>query len=1016
MEFPRGPGYWQFNQSLLQDKTFLQQTKQVMSEFFENNVGSANPQVVWDAAKCFFRGHCIKFSSWKKKQYLIKEKQLINEINILQTQIDNTTCPSPDQLDELACKQKLLESLYNERLNGILIRSKARWMELGERCTKYFINLVRRNYSRKNIQRLKRPSGEVIFNPQDILSDQVSFYSTLYSFEETPVPLTEANCDGFFPTNYSKRLSNDQQQACEGLINVDELKNAIFSFQSGKAPGLDGIPVDVYKELFDVFKGPMLQCFNYSFANGCLSDTQRQGLISLLLKKDNKGVDKDPTAITNWRPLTLLCCDTRILSKCIALRFKQVISDIIETDQTGFIKGRYIGDNIRRLLDTIEHYEDTGKPGLIFIADYKKAFDTLRWDFMFKCLDYFNFGPQLKTWVKVLYEKSISSVINNGYISNPFTLNRGVRQGCPLSPYLFVIAVEVLAIKIRSNHSIRGLNINGKCTKISQYADDSNFPFEPNLQTFYALLSDLERFSSISGLQLHAEKCKILRLGCLKFTNFCLPTHLPFQWVDGGVDVLGIHIPIDMDTLVNVNFEPRLERLDRLLRPWKGKTLSLYGKITVVNSLVVPQFTNLFQVLPSPNDLFFKIYERKVFSFIWEDGPERVARKVLYNLVENGGLKLINLRAFNLTMKASWVPKLFFHADWFTSFAIKVHPRLNLSLFPFMQLSSVQTLNYKGFLFEVLDAWYKFQHVEPATPADVRQQILWNNSNITVDNKSIFQTALFNRNIIFVNDLLDTDGNVMSYAEFCLVYPNSCEQFQYQQLISAIPKAWKTLLNIDHSKELVCLPRQYNHMWLRNIKINKLLYNFFLVHTNEVSIAHKVRLSWFYYFDRPIPWREVFTALSKCTIDPNARYFQYRLLYKFLPCNKVLKLWNLIESSTCSFCQSDEESYIHIFWECPHVISFWNNVQTWLKQEISLTLELNSFVVMFGDLSLSAPPLKNLIILLGKIFIFRSRRFKILNFQSFKTLTSVFQKTECLIASRRGKLEKHRGKWGTLCL
>ena len=134
-DFPRGPGYWQFNQSLLDDKLFLVQTKQIMSEFFKNNVNTANPQIVWDTAKCFFRGHCIKFSSWRKKQYLMKEKELIDEINTLQNQIDSTASPPPAQLDGLIYKQKLLESLCNDRLNGILLRSKSRWMDLGEKCT-----------------------------------------------------------------------------------------------------------------------------------------------------------------------------------------------------------------------------------------------------------------------------------------------------------------------------------------------------------------------------------------------------------------------------------------------------------------------------------------------------------------------------------------------------------------------------------------------------------------------------------------------------------------------------------------------------------------------------------------------------------------------------------------------------------------------------------------------------------------------------------------------------------------
>ena len=108
--------------------------------------------------------------------------------------------------------------------------------------------------------------------------------------------------------------------------------------------------------------------------------------------------------------------------------------------------------------------------------------------------------------MKVLYNEITSSVLNNGYISQPFCLHRGVRQGCPLSPYLFIIAVEMLAIKVRGNEDLTGLSIFGKSTKIPQFADDTDLPFTPTLASFFALLKDLESFSCISVLTLNFEK------------------------------------------------------------------------------------------------------------------------------------------------------------------------------------------------------------------------------------------------------------------------------------------------------------------------------------------------------------------------------------------------------------------------------------------------------------------------------------------------------------------------------
>ena len=137
------------------------------------------------------------------------------------------------------------------------------------------------------------------------------------------------------------------------------------------------------------------------------------------------------------------------------------MSDIIHSNQTGFLHGRYIGDNIRQVLETIEHFEKSGKPGLLFIADFEKAFDKVRLGFIYKCLEHFNFGESLMKWVKIMYSNPRCKIVNNGYFSESFKLSRGVKQGCPLSAYLFIVAIEMLAIKIRSNNNIRGLEIQG---------------------------------------------------------------------------------------------------------------------------------------------------------------------------------------------------------------------------------------------------------------------------------------------------------------------------------------------------------------------------------------------------------------------------------------------------------------------------------------------------------------------------------------------------------------------------
>ena len=210
-----------------------------------------------------------------------------------------------------------------------------------------------------------------------------------------------------------------------------------------------------------------MKCFKYSFDQGELSITQRRGILSLIPKKANA------LKLKNWRPISLLNQDYKILAKLLAERIKLCLPYLIDEDQSGFIKGRFIGQNITNILDLIHYTDQHDIPALIFSIDYEKAFDKLEWKFITVALQFFNFPPSIIKWINVLYTNITSCVTNNGWNSRYFSINRGVRQGCPLSPYLFIIAAEILAINIRQNKKIKGVQIGGKELKIKLYADDT---------------------------------------------------------------------------------------------------------------------------------------------------------------------------------------------------------------------------------------------------------------------------------------------------------------------------------------------------------------------------------------------------------------------------------------------------------------------------------------------------------------------------------------------------------------
>jgi len=154
-----------------------------------------------------------------------------------------------------------------------------------------------------------------------------------------------------------------------------------------------------------------------------MSDSQKISLLSLLFKKD------DMLLLKNYRPLSLSNYDYKILAIILANRLHKVISLLISEDQTGYIKGRFIGTNIRLIQDIIDYTEVNNMSGAILQLDFQKAFDSLEWNFRFKALKKFNFGSSFIHWITVLYKNPVAYIKNNGWMSSPLKIHRSVKQG-----------------------------------------------------------------------------------------------------------------------------------------------------------------------------------------------------------------------------------------------------------------------------------------------------------------------------------------------------------------------------------------------------------------------------------------------------------------------------------------------------------------------------------------------------------------------------------------------------------
>ena len=191
---------------------------------------------------------------------------------------------------------------------------------------------------------------------------------------------------------------------------------------------------------------------NHLIKKKCPTPKGKLHVITLIEKRG-----KDCTLIENdWRPISVANVDAKIISKVIATRIKNVLPFIIHHNQTGYVKERYIGKTISSIFDIMDLTDKENMPALLIFIDFEKTFNSLEWKFLLNCLNVFNFGANFKRWIKTFYKNIKSWVVNSGFCD----LTRGVRQGDPLSPYLFLLAVETLPIAIRANVEIRGIVIN----------------------------------------------------------------------------------------------------------------------------------------------------------------------------------------------------------------------------------------------------------------------------------------------------------------------------------------------------------------------------------------------------------------------------------------------------------------------------------------------------------------------------------------------------------------------------
>lgn len=939
----RGPGFWKFNNSLLEDQEYVKQINNLVGNFAADlQSDNSEPQLTWELCKIEIKGYTINYSKLKCKERKDNLQSFENELRYLNQYNDCNTNIQKNISDRITFLEKEIENIYSYKTKGAMIRSRIQLLEEGEKCTKYFMGLEKSRQTRKSIQTLKL-NDKVITEQTEILNAEVNFYRTLYTSNNVDLDGITEYLDGVdIPV-----LDKAAAEQCEGQLTEQECYESLKDMKLNKSPGSDGLTVEFYRTFWAQIKSLLVQSLNSAYNKKQLSASQKHSILSLIYKKG------DPTNIENWRPISLLNVDYKIATRCLSKRLQKVLPIIISTDQQGYVKNRFIGFSIRQIADIIDYADLMDVDGIVMCLDFKKAFDSVEHVFLFKVLAKFGFSDSFIQWVNTFYCNISSCLYNNGWKSDVFYPSRGLKQGCSLSALLYIIVAEIMAEKLRSNRDLQGIKIIqcDKSIKLTQLADDTTI-FCKDEHDVKTALKIIEKFGAYSGLKLNTHKTEIMWIGHSKLRNDSIGDIK----CSSKIKALGVIFSNDHEVNNIANWEKPLETVKQAVYNWSKRHLTFYGKITVIKSILLPKFVFLFQSLVVPKHIIDTI-NKMFYEFLWSGKGEKVKRKTLIGDINAGGLKMIDLTSFIHSIKIKWISALLCdeEANW------KIIPRVflnsfgdNLLIFQ-MNLEHLKQLpnqNFKvsDFYKNLVNIWLNFRKLDPSRrnfPKGfdcIRNQIIWGNMHLRVQGKCLLFKSWIKSGILFINDILGSNGCIDETIVINRLQNKSNWISELSMIKSAIPKAWREILKSKHSRSTKVKTKYevtFNGKRL-SILTNKDFYNIMI---KSIFIKPYMHNKWETIFKERIKWYDLYASLSKSCIDNRVKQYKFKLLHNILAIKDNLYRWKIESNDCCCVCQVKEDLE-HFFLNCVTVQPFWDKIiQIFEKCGISSNIKSMKVIV-----------------------------------------------------------------------
>lgn len=837
------------------------------------------------------------------------------------------------------------KDLKDEESRKLIFRSRAKWSEKGEKSNKYFLNLVKERQRKMQIRKIIS-CGKTYYKQDEVSKAISDFYSKLYKKQDN-IKKLDKNHPMF--SSLPKLDSNDSD-FLKSKLTIDELHETLKTCTES-APGPDGISYDTYKHLWSISGPIILNAWEHSNKIGVTSTSQRESIITLLDKKD-----KDRTKIENLRPISLSNCDIKLCTKALALRTSKIIHKLVDVNQTGYVLGRQVTDNIRLLEEIINEANNIKEKGFLITLDAQKAFDSIDHEYLIDLLHLYNFPDEYVKCIKFLYKDLNASVLVNGFTTIKFKIEQSVKQGDALSCVLFILALEPLIKRLKDNNLIKPIIVKSNTSedtyevKSATYADDIT-ALVSDEESIQLIINEYEIFSSFSGVQLNVNKTEILVLGETDFNRRGFDITSKGQIVtiynQEVVKVCGIALSNNKLLANQDNIQNKIIKLERQLDIWRMRNLTLQGKILIVKSFGLSQLIYALQSTYAKDDDLKKI-ENIIFRFIWnikKSNPivsGKIKREIIKMDYKYGGLRAPDISFINSGIKYKHLLRHLYSGTHLlrTIYSNQVGTKFGLTNFDYGTASQ----SFIGSGVSMHKSIGKLLHRDIKTISNENDGIhknyfayIQNSELVNNPFTNINQQAMITRLLTYN---IKTFGDV--YREKRLNrFPNLF--LDLHQIFNTYPIEWRTLIgktNRIHNKIKFEVPVDLNK-WqvITNCKINDitsyLLTRYqrdelptYLIKRHKIDEADRQS---FNNLDNP------FLELRKATKDVKLKNIQYKILHNIYPTMKHLYTWKIKETPNCSHCNVQEDLR-HAIFECPIAVNCWNKLKLMLcVQSTNLT-------------------------------------------------------------------------------